>query len=231
MKMTLPAREFACGWLNTAVASGTDRGRPQLHGTVLVESFGNEAVQLVAADGSMLLSTTVGSVASDPSGVGLPSLDEAPDESRVVIDTDGRMKALMGFVLRDAKAAEKEGDEPPPLTVEVRSGETPGIPTLSPDLDRQVMVVTTERERLELPLYEGGFIAWRPLLAGHEPAPTEVVAFAAPLLARLGKLRDTQSYVSFTLAGPDGAAVFTVEAEPLLRGVLMPVHTPAPVPG
>jgi hypothetical protein len=139
------------------------------------------------------------------------------------------MRTLMGWATRDAKAAEKDGDDLDPISVEVRSGESPMSPTLSPELDRQVLVVTTERERIELDVYEGVYLSWRPLLAGHQPAPTEQVAFAPTLLARFAKLRDTAGYVEFTLSGPDGGARFSVDAEPPLHGVLMPVGLMPPV--
>lgn len=222
MKMTLPAMEFSRAWLNTSLASGKDRGRPQLFRTVLVEVFGDRTVQLVAADGSMLMVTACSTVA-DLDALNGPSIDEVPDESYVVIDPDGRMRTLMGWALRDAKTAEKDGTELEPVSVEVRSAESPLFPTLAPELDRRVLVVTTERERIECDLYDGPFVSWRPLLAGHQPAPTGNVMFASALLARFAKLRDADGFVEFNLGGSDGAVRFSVDAEPPVHGVLMPV--------
>jgi hypothetical protein len=225
--MTLPARELASGWLNASLAAGSDSARPQTYRTMLVEVF-DEGVQLVASDGAMLLTTPVATI-SDPGGLNLPSADQVPDESFIVMDLDGRMRNLMRWVLKDAKAAEKEGREAVPVSVEVRSGERSSAPTLSPDLDRKIMVVTTERERLDLELYEGVFLAWRPLFAGHVAKPTETVAFAPTLLARLGRLRDVENAVEFQLGGPDGGAKFGIDCDPPIEGLLMPVRVVPPV--
>lgn len=223
LKMTLPAREFATGWLNTAVASGTDRARPQLYRTVLVEVFGDQGVQLVGSDGSMMITCGLESY-SDPSGLNIAAADQVPDEAHIAIDDGGRMASLMRWVLHDAKIAEKEGLDPPPISVEVRSGEQASVPTLSPDLDRQIMVVTTEHERLDLDLYDGAYLNWRPYLAAHNPEPTGAITFSTALLARLGKLRDITSGVEFTFSGPFGGARFNVGCEPPVQGVLMPLQ-------
>lgn len=221
--MTLPAREFASGWLNTSLASGSDDKQPSLYRTVLVETFGTEALQLVASDGSMLLRCTMESTSG---GLGLhsPTIDTVPDEVHIVVDRHGRMRNLMGWVLREAKTADNDDDEYPPVSLEVRSGERPMVPTLSPDLDRRVLVVSTEHERLDLDLYEGSYLSWRALFAGHVQVATAEMAFNPTLLARLGKLREIRDYVTFSFGGPNAGACFVAAGEPSIEGVLMPVR-------
>jgi hypothetical protein len=223
---TLPAHETALAWLNTFVATGTDAGHPQTYRNVGVEFFPN-AVVFVASDRSMLLSSTV-MIGNEALPLSAPSIDEIPDASYVVMDRAGRMGSLMRWMLRDAKAAEKEDRELAPITIDIRSGERPSVPTLSPELDRQIMVVTTERERLVLDLYDGAFISWRPMLAKHTPEPTDRVAFSPMLLARLGKLRGIAAGIEFELAGAAGGARFFIDCEPPIEGLLMPVRNEEP---
>jgi hypothetical protein len=214
--MMLPARGFATAWLNTSLASGTDEHRPQLYRTLLVEVF-DRAVRLVAADGVMLLTSTVKVDEDD-----LDVADAAvAGETHVVIDHDGRMRNLMSWVLRDAVAADKNGIPPTQVTVEVRSGERPSMPTLSSDLDRQVMVVGSDREQLDLDLYGGPYVDWQQLFAGRNLTPTQRVAFSPAMLGRFGKLRDLVHPVVFHLAGPDGSAQFEIDCEPSILGLLM----------
>jgi hypothetical protein len=215
--MTLPARGFATAWLNVSLASGSDEQRPQMYRTVLVEVF-ERAVRLVAADGVMLLTATV---KVDDGDLDVPDSAVA-DEHYIVIDHDGRMRNLMSWVLRDAVAADKSGLEPTQVVVEVRSGERPSMPTLSPDFDRQVMVVGSDREQLDLDLYGGRYLEWQQLFAGRKLEPTPKVGFSPAMLGRFGKLRDLAHPVVFHLAGTDGSAQFEIGCEPPILGLLMP---------
>lgn len=222
MKHMLDARALAARVLNISLASGKDSARPQTYGTLEFEAF-DDAVRITASDNSILLTGLV-PLASDPDGIHLPSIDEVPNESVVVMAHDGRLRSLMRYVLRDAKAAEKDGHEPAPVSIEVRSGERPSVPTLSPDLDRRIMVVTTDRERLDLDIYDGAFLHWRPLLARYSPEPTASVAFSPRLLAMFSKLRDAPEGIEFHLAGPTGGAQFSIDCDPPIDGLLMPVQ-------
>lgn len=223
MDISVPALPFASGWANVGVAAGSSRSDPQTNRTTLVEFFSDEGVQLTATDNTLLCTTSIPS-ASDPLGINPPSIHELPGESIIVMDPGGRMRTLMGWTRRVALAAEKEGGEVPPIRLQIRSGERPAVPTLSPDLERQILVVTTERERLDLALYEGSFVDWRPLLLGHSPSPTATVAFSPTLLARLGKLRSVAAGIEFTFAGKTGGARFEIDSDPPLIGLVMPVH-------
>lgn len=222
MHRTLPAHETALAWLNTFVATGTDAGNSQTYRNVAIEFF-PDAVVFVASDRSMLLSSTV-LTGHEALLLDAPSIDQIPDVSYVVMDPAGRMGSLMRWQLRECKAAEKEDREPAPITIEVRSGERPSVPTLSPEMDRQIMVVTTERERLDLDIYDGAFISWRPMLAKHTPESTDRIAFSPMLLARLGKLRGLDAHIEFELAGAADGARFFIDCEPPIEGLIMPVR-------
>lgn len=224
--VTLPGRAFATAWLNTSLAASKDAGRPQLYLSVLVELFHDaRAAQLVATDSYLLLTSLVEDPDVDLAPIGL---DEVPDESVVAIDYDGRMSALMKFVLKDAIRAEKAKHDPPTVKLTVKSAETAGVPTLAPELDRRVLVVETDRERLSLDVYDGTYPDWRKNLvaaAAAELLPSDSIAFSADILARLGQLKETAANpVEFTLSGPRKPVGVIVRCEPLVQGIAMPAR-------
>lgn len=218
-KLTLPASDFAPTWLNVSLSSSDDEARPVLYKTVLIEVF-SHGVQLVATDSFMLMCGFAPTAQSDLTNP--PSLDEAPEATYIVMDPDQRMRSLMRHMRKEAKAAEKESRSCD-VTLSFKSAETLDVPTLDPSLDRMACVVDAGAERLTLPLYEGEFINWRPLLA-REPEAVQDVWFSPYLLGRFGKLVDVGvEGFHFQTAGSLGVCTFR-SPEVRLFGGIMPMH-------
>lgn len=224
LDLTFPGRSFATAWLNTWLSTSDDDTRPALHRTVLCEVFANpRCVQLVATDSYTLLGSTVACCGheDDPA----PTLDQVPDRSIVVMDHDARAQVLMRWLLADCKHASKNNMPEPTVHVALRSAEAPTTPTLDPSLDRRQLVITTDRERLTLDVFDGEFATWRPLFLGHVPEDTTDVAFNPTFLARLGKIRTIDAEpIEFSLRGALGAAVLHVATEPPVFGIIVPVR-------
>lgn len=229
LDLTLPGRSFATAWLNTWLSTGDDEARPALYRTVLCEVFTSpRCLQLVATDSYTLFGSTAACSGHEDDSA--PTLDELPDRAIVVMDHDARVQVLMRWLLADCKHAAKNGLMEPTVHVALRSAEVPSTPTLDPSMGRQQLVITTDRERLTLDVFDGGYPAWRPLLLPHKPKSTEGIAFSPRLLARLGKIRTVDAEpIEFTMAGPIGLSVFTVRTEPPVFGGIMPVRVGAEV--
>jgi len=224
--ITLPGRQFATAWLNVSLASGADDGAPALFRTVYVEMF-DDAVQLVATDTFLLLTSAV---AVDDDTDLLPELDEAPELAATAIDYDGRMRALMTWLHKDAVRAEKNDHPGPEVTLTVKTAEPdPMAPaTLGTEVDRKVLVVQTLRERLTLDIYEGSFPHWRNVFKDRPKTGVAVpaISFSAENLARLGKTKDAVSQaLEMTFAGdPMKPVGLLVRCDPVLQGVVIPVR-------
>ncbi|MEM7272718.1 MAG: hypothetical protein AAF547_06535, partial [Actinomycetota bacterium] len=155
-------------------------------------------------------------------GVAGPGLDEAPLASFVVRDTNKRMQSLMKFAHGEARAADRDDQPPPKLWISIRSMESEDTPTLDPAFDRQMFVVETDRERLAIPVFDAAYPNWRALLANGKPVATDLVAYPADTLGRLGGLRDLTGPLLFSMAGGRG---LTRIRSGLLFGALMPAAT------
>lgn len=229
LSMVLPGRAFATAWLNAWLSTAEDAARPVLHRTLLVEVFDSPAsLQMVATDSYTLLGS---SVLTDPDDEH-PPLEQVPAESIIVMDHDGRAPTLLRWLLADCKAAAKAKIDEPTVHVQIRSAESADAPTLDPEMDRREFVITTDRERITLDVFDSEYPAWREVILGHRPAPTDEVALSPWLLARLGKLRDADTHpLRFRLGGPHGMALLDLASDPPVFGGIMPVRVGIEPPG
>lgn len=218
--ITLPGLGLATAWLNTSLATCEDDSRPVLYRTTLVEIY-RTGVQLVATDSFMLLGAYTPTSTDDLTPP--PGLDEKPDATYIVQDPDKRARALMAFVMTEAKAAEKEM-RPFDVTLGVGSVEAPEVPTLDPTLDREGFTLETDSERLTLPIYAGEFPNWRALLARDTGDPTAAIDLSPTLLGRLGKLKGAPGAVRMDFDGNTNIVHLSCPGhEGYLFGGLMPI--------
>lgn len=218
---SFPGRAFATAWLNAWLSTSDDDARRVLYRTVLVERF-EKHLQLVATDSYTL---TGSACPMDPEDFEAPAFEELPESSFVVMDHDKRMVVLMRWLLADCKHAEKNKLAEPTVHLELRSGESPDTPTLDPAMDRQQLVVTTDRERLTLDVLDSEYPSWRPLLLNGSAEPVEKIALNPVYLARLGKIRTVGAEpVEFEFNGPLGLVLVVCRTEPVVFGGVMPVR-------
>jgi hypothetical protein len=216
---------LARGWLSVAIASSKDDDRPALSRTVLVEQH-STGVRIVATDSYVLLHTWIPD--DEHPWETAPGIDEAPTSTAVVRDPHGRGKGFLHHALQLASAAEKDDlAEAPEIHLDlgvvlVEDSERPSFAEMAPSW---CVLEMPDKERLKLPLYEGDYPNWRPLMARFEAEPTELVALTPEIIGRLEKLGKLQpdSKFGFRFGGPDKAMDFELlHAEQPVTGRVMP---------
>lgn len=222
--LTFDAGLLARGWLAASLAVGSDDTLPILTG-LLIESY-EDGVRLTSTDRYMVLTTWLSADGREPDDE--REVEEAPLRSTVVLDPDGRAKALLSYLRKlSAKAAK---DEIPAPLVNLSVGvpaDDEGAPSFPGMELEQVVIDFPDHEKLALPICEGVFPAYRSILLGHEPKRTQTFSFNPELFARLGQVgKITGGFVDCTLAGPDGMVAIEVSGAllpPVIRGGVMPV--------
>lgn len=227
--MTLfDARALARGWLSVALATRKDDDRPALDRTILIEEF-DHGVRLTATDSYVLLYTWVPNVEGDLETPA--SFDEAPRTVAVAQDHDGRGKGFLGYALSLAIAAEK-ADIGETVSVDLRLLETDAEPSdgalgFEGMEARFVVLELLDREKVQLPTFEGPYPEWRRVVAGFKPKTTTEIGLNPEIVgrvAKLGKLHADTPLV-WTFGGKDAMARLDLpRSDPRIEGVVMPVR-------
>lgn len=222
--MLFDARLIARGWLAVALASSTDKNRPQLNRTVFVEEH-TGGVRLAATDSYMLLHCWVPDIEHDLDQA--PGIDEVPISTATVMDPHGRAKGFLAHVLKLANQAEQDDLEPIDvrLRLNVLDTATRGQNVFTGMEARSVILEQPDVERLQLDVYDGTYPAWRPILGNHRTISTELVALNPEIVGRLSKVGKIHpaSTLGWRFGGPDrAAAVEIINSEPAVSGVVMP---------
>jgi len=229
--LTFDARHIARGWLAVALASSTDKGRPQLHRTVSIEEF-STGVRLVATDSVVLLTAWV--PALDCELEPEPDLSDAPIFRAVAMDPYGRARSFLGHVLALATEGEKD-DTAPTVDVTMRLSATDaelgddGGParTLDGFELRHVVLELPGSERLKLRSYDGTYPEWRRVVTAFRPVRTAALGLNPEVVARLAKVGRIfpGHHLGWTFGGVDKMArIEVIGAHPYVTGVVMPVR-------
>jgi len=220
--MIFNAHTLARGWRSVAVASGSDKAMPAFDHALLIEQYPG-GVLLVATDTFMMLHSWVPSAETEHDYEPGPELDEAPLATAIALDPFGRAK---GFLAHAQQLAATNDDDlieiKLDLGVKVVERDAATLAGLEP---RWCVLEMRKRERLQLRLYEGAWPAWRDLLGGLDPVPTERVALNLDLVGRLAKLGKVQpgTRLGWSFTGPERPArVELIDAAPEVRGLVMP---------
>lgn len=213
-RVVLPARLFATAWLNAWQATGADDERPVLYRTVMVDAL-DGGVRLWATNTYVLFRSSL-DTEGDPIG------DDEAGPTLIAMDPDGRAKALMTYVMKDATVKDK-----PDATIEVYTARSEtGAATLTPELQRGALVIEYESERLGLDLFEAEAPDWRKI-TGQDPKATKRLALGEITLKPLAGLRcaaGSGAPVEFSLVGERGPVNIRAGVVPEVRGVIMPVR-------
>lgn len=218
MRLTLPANKFAAAWLNVTKAVADDEPNPTL-ATICLEAISDNEVRLVATDSYWLLRSYVDTA---PDLTDDPGLDITGD-TILASDTEGRMTNLMKWV---HKVSKPRGDDPPLITqleLTVTSGEVDDRPTLDSTLDRQVLVVDTDHEKVRIPIVEHTYPNWR-ALTDQTAEGLDMCALSLQRLGRLGTVRNAVGHAELTFNGPRKPVTIHVPGDPNLDGLIMPVR-------
>ncbi|MEM9467679.1 MAG: hypothetical protein AAGA90_20050 [Actinomycetota bacterium] len=232
MTDTYHPEAFADAWLSAACASGAEKDRPALNRTVLIEQYDGHGARLVSTDGYVLFSAWVPSTEATFAMWAPPLLMEAPDRVAVAMDTDGRAASLFKFIR--STAAKEDGPDLGELTVSL------GDPADHPDKPGQLagMAVTyvsfelPNRERLQLPIFEGKYPDWRGLADGFIGETTDRISLGAENLKRIAKLMALRPshQLRWTFGGTNTGAWVEVYSDEQqahgvrVEGLAMPVH-------
>lgn len=231
-----PITAFAKGWLAVATASGNDADRPQLHRTILIEEYPT-GVRLVATDSYLLLRAWVPNLRNDLAPE--PAHGDPPTATAVAIDADGRARNLLAYALRlAAKNDDDTGDYLYEISLRIAVTEVDGDGVLTGLEAEFVVLELADHERVKLRSYEGAFPNWRRLVPATMGKATTQIALGPEIVARLAKMaKVVDGHIGWTFYGPDKpAAVETIDADPVVAGVAMPVrwdmvtNQPAPEP-
>lgn len=214
------ALHLSRGWLSVALASSTDKDRPQLHRTVCVEHF-DHGVRLVATDSYILLHAWVPELDSDEPE---PGRDEIPDAATIAIDSDRRALGFMQYLYALATADDAPRYEVTVHTAKLRAGDGQGMfDGLAPD---GIAIEFPGVEKVTLGAYDGGYPNWRKTLAGFAARKTDAVALNADRIGTLAKLgRLHTGPLLWRFGGRDQMALLDVgDSDPHVGGAAMPVR-------
>lgn len=218
------AGTLAKAWLSVAFASGSDPDIPILNRTVFIERFAS-GLRLVATDRYLLLTAFVPTIQhEDEDG---PDEYVVPDETAIAIDLDGRARGLLGYLLRQTRKAEKDGNPPILVSLALNVTDDADTPTLAGLESRYVRIEYEAQERVQLEVYGGEYPDWRSMVIGFEAQQTASIALNPDILGRLaraGKLLDNAP-VSWEFGGSRRPASVLLSAiTPRVSGVLMPMN-------
>lgn len=212
--IAIDAEEGSIAWLNAFLATAQDEARPALYRTLSVEFFAN-GVQFIATDGTMLFRTW--SPASNAIVTDWPTLDEAPDVSVVVMDSDKFASTFMN-TLRVAI-----GEFATELLITVDREES-AQPSLTDELTPNVLTLSAFGQHLHCRVLDQPYPNWRQLRFGLDPAEVvDGMKLAKRLFATVGKLRGV-SGVDLTFHGGERRIDFVAEGIRQVRGCLMPMR-------
>jgi hypothetical protein len=223
--MNLDAGALAQGWLAVKEATGpADKGPFQFRRTVHVDQH-THGVRLAATDSMLLLTCWVPEKDYDLEPE--PSLDEIPYASATVIDTYGRGSGLLAYLLRLARSDDHKG-----LEVALRLN----VPWQDEGTDAkdlqiegfEALAATLEvpdRERLQLPVYEGDYPRWQKIVAQQKNTRTQTLSLSSIIVARLAKaarIFGDWSQVCMWFGGKDKPVQVGFGDEPSVSGLVMP---------
>lgn len=215
LSVTVPARATAIAWLNAFLATGDDDERPHLYKTLAIEFF-ESGVLFVGCDGVLLLRTWVPSIPGAP----WPTLGEDPDRQLVVRDGDGFGAGFMKSVIW----ATSDEEVPSDLHLSLIPADEGATLLLGDAFMSERLSVRSTDQRIDLPLFEGKFFAWRAVEpTGGAWASVERIALDPEKLGTLGKLRNVGT-MHFRYQGMDKAIALKGLAGPetMVRGILAP---------
>lgn len=212
--LTVNARDLALRWHDVALAVAADDARVALTG-VLVEYYLGRGVRLVATDTYSLLFAWLPLADADAPE---PGLDEAPDDTLIAADTEGRMLALVRYLIGATKK-----DEYRTVTLSARLDAAGNQASLSPSLERRALIVDADVERIFLPEIEAVFPEWRRLYDGFKPAKTGVLAVGPKVMSVLGRLRAVDDGEAAVIE-PGGDLRPARLTAGVVHGIFMPVR-------
>ena len=233
--ITLPAEFVIPAWRNAYLATSQDDDARALYRTVHLEWHEN-GLRFTSTDGYMLV-TSYADGDRWATGVEAPAADVAPDGAVTAVAADRLMTDFLKHRAAEVKAYARyldgKGPEAPgPIDITFSLGtiDEPNTAQQQLDLDlgdKRRLIVSSDAERIALPLSEFSFPDWRKVLGSHKPAPRAQVQARAGLLHRIGQLTtlpytDDDNWLQLTMAAGGGPVLVTGSGRVPLAGMFAP---------
>ncbi|MGL4297527.1 MAG: hypothetical protein ACRCW4_00445 [Candidatus Neomicrothrix subdominans] len=229
--ITLPAEHVIPAWRNASIGSGPDVSAV-LDETILVEWY-SDGLRFVATDRYVLMASYA-ATERDATSHQAPDHDLAPLGAVVAVVADRLMVDFLkhqAAMVKVYQRAIREGlpAEPAFVTFSVGTLDEPDSAQQRLDIGdtRSCLVVSSEAERIALPLVDGvEYPPWRSIMAGYTPAPRAKVAAKADVLRRIGQLdtypyQEEQDWIQLTM-GKGGLVLVTGVGRVPLEGAFTP---------
>lgn len=237
MSITVKAQDLAVAWLSVGAASVSDSTRPIFDRTIYVEQYAH-GLKLTACDTYMLLTAWVPD--NDHELEPEPDDDELPIIEAVACDPYGRGAGLLAHLLRLAKTDKDKVldlDVIVSLRVPWQSEQDPqetfeGLAALAVTLEHP------DNEKVQLGVYDGAWINYRILFAGHKGQKIDGLAISqrmASRIAKAAKVHGEECRIVLRFGGDDKAVAVKFGENTEVRGLVMPIRydfendRPAPV--
>ena len=226
--ITLPAEHVIPAWRNAFIATSDDDERSVLYRTVLCE-WHPDGLRFVSTD-TFVLVASFASTDREAARIQAPDHDEAPTGSVVAIAADKLMTDFLKHRASEVKAHHKAGLPADPVSVSFSVGTIDDPDTGQQRLDigaQQHLIVSSDNERIALPIHDGEFPAWRTLLAGYKPSPRVRVQARPDLYRRIGQLdslpyTDDDAWLQLTMANSGALVMVTGSGRVPLEGAFIP---------
>lgn len=237
MSITVKAQDLAVAWLSVNAASVSDTGRPIFDRTIYIEQYAH-GLKLTACDTYMLLTAWVPD--SDHEFEPEPDDDELPTVEAVACDQYGRAAGLLGHLLRLARA-DKDHILDLDVVVSLRvpwQAENDPQDTFEGLAALAVTLEYPDNEKVQLGVYDGSWIKYRELIAGHKGQKIDGLAISqrmASRIAKAAKVHGEECRLVLRFGGKDKAVAVTFGENTEVRGLVMPIRydfendRPAPV--
>lgn len=212
-------------WASVAIAASTDRDDVMFRGAVAVEYFA-DGVRLVATDRMVILTAWVPDIAHPD--VGPPEWDDAPKQTVVALDGDGRGGSLLAYGLLLATAASEDAwTQEVELSIGGAEEDEANRQLQMPGLHGDVLVLSLPTwEHVNVGLYEGDWPNWRDVFGRFAARRTTGIALMPKIIKRLSRLGDfhPDQPLVWRFGGENRAIGLTIGTPPglVVEGRVMP---------
>jgi hypothetical protein len=214
--LTVHAHSAVTAWINAFLAASQDEENHRLYRTLSVE-FYEGGIQFIGCDGHALFRAW----APVEPGDAWPGDDAQPLHSCVVMDPDG---FGIGFMKSLHRVTGEEGHVRDTLTISTAPHDDEATIALGSEFMTERMTIRACGQRLDLKLYEGGYVNWRGAQLGVEAAErVDGLTLAPKLFQMVGKIKGA-SAVDLDFFGTTHHVAFRARGEAEVRGLLMPMR-------
>lgn len=217
-ELSLNAHALAVAWLNVYLAASQDEDRRALYRNLSLEFF-DEGLQIIATDGTMLFRSWVPAEEECP----WPGIDEEPNKSVVVMDSEG---FGVGFMRTLMKVSGDDGHSEDLVIVTVAPHDEGATIPLGEQFMSERITLRASGQRIDLRLYEEKYPNWRGVQFGLKGIErVDGLTIAPRIFSTIGKLK-LVSAIDLDFFGAKKGVAFIARGMTEVRGIVMPMERP-----